>query len=218
LNQAIKLDPWLALALRNRGDVWVAKHELRNAMADYDAAIRLDRRAGAVFCGRGRLWLLKHDYGKAIADFGEAIRLDPQEALAYEARGTAWFHKKQFDKTIVDYEKVRQLDPSLLSPLVTCAWIWACCPDAKLRDGKKAVESATKACELSNWKDAYVVGILAAAYAETGDFDMAQKLQTKSNALSSGIFSRMGGRLQLKLYQMKEPRRDDALKLTGSVQ
>ena len=34
------------------------------------------------------------------------------------------------------------------------AWLQATCPEAKARDGKQAVEHATRACELSAWKEA----------------------------------------------------------------
>ncbi|MBW2174340.1 MAG: hypothetical protein JRF64_06815 [Deltaproteobacteria bacterium] len=37
----------------------------------------------------------------------------------------------------------------------------------EVRDGAKAVEEATKANELTNWKNARYIGTLAAAYAES---------------------------------------------------
>ena len=43
-------------------------------------------------------------------------------------------------------------------------------PDAKLRNGRRAIELATRACELTKYKAAYILSTLAAAYAETGDF------------------------------------------------
>ena len=45
------------------------------------------------------------------------------------------------------------------------------------------VALATKAWELSGWKDASHLETLAAAYAATGDFDSAVKWQTAANAL-----------------------------------
>jgi serine/threonine-protein kinase len=64
------------------------------------------------------------------------------------------------------------------------AWLWATCPEPEFRDGKKAVESATKACELSKWKERNDLDTLAASYAETGDFDQAVKWEEKAIALT----------------------------------
>ena len=157
----------------------------------------------------------QQELDKAIVDFTTAIGLDERLAAAYDARGTAWFRKKHFDKTIADYEKAVQLDPSLVSPTVTLAWIRSSCPEAKYRDGKAAVASATRACELTKWQDAYILGVLAAAHAETGDFDAALKWQKKSNERVSGVVGKIDGKLRLELYQMREPMRDDALKVAG---
>ena len=49
------------------------------------------------------------------------------------------------------------------------AWLCATCPDAELRDGKTAVEHAHTACRLTDWKDPWYFGTLAAAYAECGN-------------------------------------------------
>ena len=49
---------------------------------------------------------------------------------------------------------------------------------------------------------------LAAAYAETGDFDAAVKWQTKANALFTDGKDKTDGEARLKLYQEKKPYRE----------
>ena len=63
--------------------------------------------------------------------------------------------------------------PDLVEAHERRAWILSTCPDANLRDGKLAVASATRAAELTDWKNVDVLSTLAAAYAEAGDFASA---------------------------------------------
>ena len=53
------------------------------------------------------------------------------------------------------------------------------CPDKKLRDGRKAVESATKACDLTQWRTPKYVVRLARACTEAGDLESAAILHLK---------------------------------------
>ena len=158
------------------------------------------------YLNRGNAWYAKKEYDKAIADYDEAIRLDPKHAMAYNSRGNAWHAKKEYDKAIADYDEAIRLDPKHAVAYNGRAWLWATCPDAKYRDGKQAVESATRACELTDWKDAGHLDTLAAAYAEAGDFDAAVKWQEKALQLLSkaeeGLRKGMDSRLEL--YRVKQ--------------
>ena len=87
------------------------------------------------------------------------------------------------------------------------AWELATCPHAKLRDGNCAIESATKACELTGWKNAYPIDTLAAAHAEAGDFDAAVRSQNRAIELMTDEKKKDGLRKCLELYQQKKPYR-----------
>jgi tetratricopeptide (TPR) repeat protein len=208
-NEAIRLDPSSESAYCARGYAWGNKKDYEHAIADYNEAIRLDPKDAWAYNNRGSAWGNKKDYDHAIADYNEAIRLDPKDAWAYNNRGSAWLDKKDYDHAIADYNEAIRLDPKDASPYNGRAWLWATASDAKFRDGKKAVESATKACELSEWKERNHLGTLAACYAEAGDFDEAVKWEEAAIKLTpeSEAEEMKGRNERLALYRDKKPYR-----------
>jgi len=209
--EAIRLDPKTEHAYYGRGWDWLIKKEYDKAISDLNVAIRLDPKRKSTYFGRGRAWKAKGEYDKAISDFNEAIRLDPTTAAPWLNRGNAWKAKKEYDKAMSDYNEAIRLEPMYDTPLNDRAWLAATCPDAKYRDGKKAVDDATKACDLIHWKDGANVGTLAAAYAEAGDFRNAVKWAEKAIELapekSKGDFQS-----RLDLYKAHKPSRQEVKK------
>ncbi len=134
-------------------------------------------------------WVLLPIYAKPVAEY-----LSNQATVADDAG--------HYSQAIVDLEESSRLDSTNSVVLNNLAWLLATAPDADARDGKKAVEYATKACELSKWQDAADVDTLAAAYAETGDFDNAVKWETKYlDSLSLSASDAADGQARLALYQ-----------------
>jgi tetratricopeptide (TPR) repeat protein len=207
-SEAIRLDLTKAPYYGNRGNAWGSKKEYDRAIADFSEAIRLDPTEALYYDGRGAARLGKKEYDGAIADLSEAIHLDPTEALYYGNRGAARGNKKEYDRAIADYAEAIRLDPKHAFAYNNRAWLWATCPDAKYRDGKKAVESATKACELSEWKNPNTIDTLAAAHAEAGDFDAAVKWEMKANGFYTDAEEKKKGEERLKLYREKKPYRE----------
>ena len=197
-----------------RGGTWARKGDYDKAIADCNEAIRLDPILPFAFISRGATWARKGEHDKAIADLNEGIRLMPNYAVSFACRGLEWKQKGEYDKAIMDYSKATNLDPKYAKPFNNLAWLYATCPDAKCRDGKKAVENANKAYQLTDGKDWNCIGTLAAAYAESGDFQKAKEWQAKAIEMAAGDKSasdkdKAEMRSCLELYKQGKPYREE---------
>jgi tetratricopeptide (TPR) repeat protein len=207
-DEAIRLDPKDASAYLARGLTWRDQRENDKAIADIDRAVQLDPENPEAYAIRADAWADKKEFDKAIADYTRLLRLDPRNAWAYSSRGLAQAEKKQYGKAIADIDRALQFEPQNPDVLNGSAWFRATCPEATYRDGARAIASATKACELSGWKEPGLLDTLAAAYAEAGNFAAAVKWQTKAIALETDAHEKAGFDARLKLYQAKKPYRD----------
>jgi len=157
---------------------------------------------------RGYAAMERKDYDKAIAEYTEAIRLDPQSDAAYHNRAHVYFGKKEYARAIADYNEAIRINPRDPASHSSLAWVLATCPNAELRDGKRALRLATRACELSDWEDANDLENLAAAYAECGQFDEAVKWQEKAVAVGTGLDALNEARQRIDLYKAGKPYRE----------
>lgn len=206
--EAIRLDPKLSEAYLNRGVAYEKKKEFDKAIKGYSEVIRLAPRDKDAYFNRGVAYEKKEEYERAIRDYTEAIRLDPKDTEAYGNRGNAHKMLLKYDKAIEDYAKAIQLGQNVYAHNAL-GWVLATCPEDRLRNGKRAIEHATKACELWKWKDADGLQTLAAAHAESGDFRLAVKWQKK--AIEFGFPDKAEqerAERRLKQYEGGEPCRD----------
>jgi WD40 repeat protein/tetratricopeptide (TPR) repeat protein len=133
------------------------------------------------------------------AEFRKAVMVNAHWRLAgYQLRdGLYEAAAKNLDEAV-------KLAPANHILLNRRAWLRATCPDERFRNGKRAVEDATKACELTNWKNSIYVDTLAAALAEVGDFANAIQRQEQALTLANAV-DKIDSQPRLDLYKQNKP-------------
>jgi tetratricopeptide (TPR) repeat protein len=205
-DQAIRLKP-LFMFYYNRG---VTRYEVgddKSAITDLTRALQDkpgDPKARAIcLVARARCYINQAKSALAMSDLNEAIKLDGSDSEAYRLRGIIHKVAHEYDKSLSDYEKAIALDPKNADAYGTEAYLLSVCPVPKYRDGIKAVRYATRACELTEWHNAQAIDTLAAAYAESGDFDKAIQFQKQADEMD-----KKADPARLALYEKHQPVRD----------
>ena len=204
LDHAIMLDPAAPAYYDARGDLWRDLGEHERAIDDYSQIMRLDPSYFSVLLDRGLCWTSLKKYEQALTDINGFIERAPEQGAGYFYRGLVHQARGADQEAIVDYGRAVELDPEQPDFANALAWILATCPTDELRDGERAVEWATRACEASEWANYWWIDTLAAAHAETGDFAKAVEMQEK--AITLGPEERRAELLaRLELYQAGKP-------------
>ncbi len=172
-SEAARLTPWDWQPLYRRGLARLACQQHEQAVADFSEAIRLAPEQPEAYRQRAVAHVQLGRLDQAVGDYTELIRLNSQSPLPYNSRARLHVRRGEHAAAVVDHLRASELDPGNAYTHSDLAWIWATCPNEGVRDGKRALESARKACELTDWKKAECLDALAAAHAESGRFEEA---------------------------------------------
>jgi tetratricopeptide (TPR) repeat protein len=212
LTRAVQLDPKNLAALNERGTTYRRLGKRKEAKADFDAVIAGGAKHPAVFTNRALVLIdiaTPESVEAALVDLRVALELDSRFAPAWEASAEIREKAGLFDKALEYYRVAIEIDPNFALAWNNRAWVLATAPDAKFRNGQLAVESATKACELTGYEKSDMLDTLAAALAETGQFEQAvarskQAIEKASEPQKETLRARQ------KLYEAGKPFRQAA--------
>ena len=213
-NELARAQPWYEKMLAVGRDL--AQRSPRSSDARREVAVDCERLSG--LCSRAGDWTAAATYARQAIDHAREaqklagadrpFRWDFSVTLRY--LGKAQAGAGQLKEARQSYEEAVQAGPKSAEAHNALAWLLATCWEDSVRDGKRAVEVATKLCELTAWKDSNALDTLAAACAEANQYDDAVKWQKKvlerPDALSHA--GREQAKARLKLYEAKKPYRE----------
>jgi tetratricopeptide (TPR) repeat protein len=211
--EALRLQPESATLLGSMGAALLAENQPDSAlvylqkaidrnpdMADYHS--NLARALQAL--GRGR---------EALKEMRNAALLEPDRADNWRALAGMAQARGVTPLMLEGWTRAARLepDPYLANNI---AWVLATHPDASYRDGPKAVQLATAACNSTNRKVRAFLDTLAAAQAEVGDFDAAiatAQLSLSMAEQAQEMDAADKARQRIEMFRRKVPFRDLSL-------
>jgi len=203
-----------------KGDAYFNRALCHQQMGDRDAALRDYSEAiehapdkAEAYLNRGLLLYDKSEFEAAISDFNEAIHRGQQGWYVYLNRGIANHKLGRHAAATADFREGIRQGPDEPRVYTALAMHLATCSDAKYRNGKEAVQVATKGCDLSSGTSALALAALAAAQAEIGEWEKAIKSQKQAVDLAAkgtGDANRLKPYLTrvLSKYEQHKPYRD----------
>lgn len=179
-------------AILLRGDIAAAENDFDTAIADYRQILGRIPNGNPVresLLLKLSLVLWQSDrHSQAIRNLDQIVQANPSNWQAWRLKGEIFLGQGEHADAIDSYNRAISIMPegepaevqaSLFNNL---SWVLATTPEDELRNGSRALELGLKACELTDYKQAHILSTLAAAYAETGDFDKAVEFSEKAVA------------------------------------
>lgn len=213
---ALTLWPGDAQAHFNLGNAFLQNGNTDAAISQLRAGLAIEPGNAAANNDLAAALFQKGQIDEAIKYFQAALALSPDYFDARINLGNAMLQRGKLDEAATQFEAALDHQPNsaaALDGLSRVAWRLATSSDPSVRNGPRALELAGKTCQLTGGNNPKLDAILAAAYAETGQFPQAiatvqRAMQLAATQNNTALLAALQS--QLKLYQAGSPLRDPA--------
>jgi tetratricopeptide (TPR) repeat protein len=183
--EAVRLNPTNYNARIGLGLALIESHDLAAAEAAFTMVLQSDSRNAAALDGLGFVLAQKGQFDAAGARFTESLQVDPKNPTTHLHYAMTLTAQGQAAAAVREYHSALELNGNFVIALNNLAWLLASHPDATVRNGAEAVTLAERAARLTGNGQPFVLGTLAAAYAEAGRFNEAIATAEKARDLAS---------------------------------
>jgi protein O-mannosyl-transferase len=208
--EALKTDPNSALTHNNLGITFAKCGQLDKAIAHFRKALEAEPDSAETHDNLGMALAKCWELDEAASQLQEALRIDHGRTSARDNLATVQTMQRQLVDAINKQREQLRLHPDDVTRLNEMALLLATNPNASIRNGPEAVELAQRAAKLSQGRQPAILGTLAAAYAETGQFaDAVTTAQRAINLTPAEDKASLASlREQTELYRAGSPYRE----------
>ncbi len=172
-----------AAALTQAADILESSYKYADPGGGYADQALMARVSAIVIASK--IWMEQGQQELALEKCAAELEKIPEQfplfkTIVRNARADVWASLEEYEKVLAEFKEILAISPTLLE-YSRFAWFLATCPDEHIRDGERALEIAQKAVEMK--KTSTSMNALAAAYAETGNFQEAVKAEKEAMTL-----------------------------------
>ena len=184
INKAIGLNPSFEEAVRLKALLYIQ-------MKKYPEGIRLLEKLRSknpddevIAAQLARALADSGKFSEGIDRLNKLLEKKPGNQTLLRGKADMYLSYAKWEEAIATYEEIIKEHPGDSGSLNNYAWLLATSPEDSIRNGQKALELAKLAAEKTNYRESYILSTLAAAYAESGDFEKAREWSEKAVALA----------------------------------
>jgi Flp pilus assembly protein TadD len=168
IQRAVELRPEDRRAYWNLGRVAALRGRPDDAEACYRKAVELDPFFISPRLDLAALLVERGRSDEAVEQLTEGARAEPKDPRPHGLLGDCYAGRGEPEKAAAAYEQALRRDPNSVHALARLASIRITDPNSSLYHPQQAMRLATKACELTKYRDPQALIVLSEVFAVTG--------------------------------------------------
>jgi tetratricopeptide (TPR) repeat protein/peroxiredoxin len=209
--RAIELAPEHVEALINLGAIYGRARNSELAVQTLERAVELSPDSIPARLNLAVALTASGEFATAVPHYEKVLSAEPDNAGAHSQLARSLVELGRIEAASEHLEKAVELNPQDFAATLTLAWLQATSPIDAVRDGASAGKLAQRLHSATGGGNPMLLDVLAAAFAEQGDFESAKatirdalaRLGDANPAVRQTLSAR------LKQYEANQPHRDE---------
>jgi tetratricopeptide (TPR) repeat protein len=209
--RTIELEPDHVEALINLGAVFGRTRNVDMAVKTLRRAVELSPDSIPARVNLAAALSASGEFAATVPHYEAILSAEPNNASAHSQLARSLVEVGRIESAAEHFDTAVRLNPNDFAATVTLSWLQATSPIDTVRDGERALELAQRLNSASGGENPMVLDVLAAAFAEQGDFESAKatmhdavaRLGDRSSSTRQILLAR------LKEYEAQRPHRDE---------